>query len=619
MEATGGKDSPTLHPGTEKVRFLRIKHAGGGDLPKLTMEPEIAARNALKEYAPQFGIGDPFKDLELMATTKSSSGNHIIKLEQVQDGVRVYGAQLVVRMDEFGRILAINGEISPAPPVELTPTLSPQQAREAALTDASTKHEIARAAIEAEAPQLYVYNPALFGKGENRNFLAWGINLHSLDSGLFARFVLVDVHDGSTLLDLSRLSFAYSLYRKIYNNKGEPNPLPGVKLSRIEGQGPVAVQEVNDAYDFTGIVYDYFWNHYGRDRIGSGGDGNPIDVVSTVRHCYTAPECPMESALWDNGLRQLIFGEGWVVDDVVGHEYTHGIQWDEQIYYDAGEAGAIRESLADTFGEIIDLTNYRGNDDGSVRWMIGEDLPAGVGYLRHMQNPALKSHPDRITSTYYDCSSNATHTNCGVGNRAVSLIVDGGYFYGQSFPALDIERPERIYYDAMTSLTSGSNYLALYNALNDSCDDLVGTYGITAAMCVDLEKALAAVDMYHIPCVSPDIKANNSNGPISVSLSTPVKVEYTLDIADQALFGVAADWWAAALYNDVYYYYDGEGWTTQAVPFKQESLHEVINPLQIYNSTMPVGTTLFFFGVDLKPGGGFNAPVRVDYVKVTAQ
>jgi hypothetical protein len=30
MEATGGKDRPTLHPRTGKVKFLRIKHMGGG-------------------------------------------------------------------------------------------------------------------------------------------------------------------------------------------------------------------------------------------------------------------------------------------------------------------------------------------------------------------------------------------------------------------------------------------------------------------------------------------------------------------------------------------------------------------------------------------------------------
>jgi hypothetical protein len=60
----------------------------------------------------------------------------------------------------------------------------------------------------------------------------------------------------------------------------------------------------------------------------------------------------------------------------------------------------------------------------------------------------------------------------------------------------------KIQYRALTSyLLSASDFLDNYNALKQSCDDLIGTAGITAGDCTEVGKALDAVEMANSwPC-----------------------------------------------------------------------------------------------------------------------
>ncbi len=66
-------------------------------------------------------------------------------------------------------------------------------------------------------------------------------------------------------------------------------------------------------------------------------------------------------------------------DDIVGHEFTHGV-----IDHSAGliyfsQSGALNESFSDIFGETIDLTNGAGLDTPEVRWLIEEELLPSTG------------------------------------------------------------------------------------------------------------------------------------------------------------------------------------------------------------------------------------------------
>ena len=75
-------------------------------------------------------------------------------------------------------------------------------------------------------------------------------------------------------------------------------------------------------------------------------------------------------------------------------------------------------------------------------------------------------------------------------------MVDGGSYNGQTITGIGTTKAGKIQYRALTTyLTSGSGFLDNFNALNQSCTDLIGTAGITAADCTQVNKALLAVEM----------------------------------------------------------------------------------------------------------------------------
>ena len=95
-----------------------------------------------------------------------------------------------------------------------------------------------------------------------------------------------------------------------------------------------------------------------------------------------------------------------------------------------------------------------------------------------------------------------SHTNSGVPNHAYALMVDGGTYNGKTVTGMGLTKAGKIQYRALaTYLTSASDFLDNYNALKQSCQDLIGTAGITAADCTEVGDALDAVEMASVwPC-----------------------------------------------------------------------------------------------------------------------
>lgn len=96
------------------------------------------------------------------------------------------------------------------------------------------------------------------------------------------------------------------------------------------------------------------------------------------------------------------------------------------------------------------------------------------------------------------------HSNSGVGNHGYALMVDGGTYNGFTVAGIGLIKAGKIEYRALTQyLLPSSTYADKYDAVNQSCLDLIGTAGISAADCIEVQKALDAVEMSDPwPCVS---------------------------------------------------------------------------------------------------------------------
>jgi len=109
--------------------------------------------------------------------------------------------------------------------------------------------------------------------------------------------------------------------------------------------------------------------------------------------------------------------------------------------------------------------------------------------------------------------------------------------------------------------------------------------------------------------VSLDIKANGSDGPITVSSSDPVAIEVSLDPGNRD--GQLADWWIAvnipfAPTGDWYSYVYSHGWCTGVHLCAKAGLFDLA-PFEVLNMMLPVGTYTFYFAID-NPDGLATGP-----------
>jgi hypothetical protein len=247
-------------------------------------------------------------------------------------------------------------------------------------------------------------------------------------------------------------------------------------------------------------TFNYYLDNHNRNSI----DGAGKIIISSVKF-----DTGYANAYWDGS--QVVYGDAYgypLADDVVAHELTHGVTEHTSSLYYYYQSGAINESFSDVWGEFVDLTNGTGDDSSGVRWLIGEDV-AGQGAGRDMENPPAFEDPDKMTSSYYYEGSaemgsfypygdnGGVHTNNGVNNKAVYLMVDGGSFNGYTVTGIGIPKVAAIYYEAQTNLlTSGADYKDLYYVLQQACSNLLwGEEGITSADCAEVKDALDAVEM----------------------------------------------------------------------------------------------------------------------------
>jgi hypothetical protein len=332
-------------------------------------------------------------------------------------------------------------------------------------------------------------------------------------------FVLVDATTGAIALQFDMHAEARN--RKVCDaNSTASMTCTVANTKRVEGGAAVPNDaDVNNAYDYSGATYDYFFERFGRDGINNAG----MLMQSVVRLCPKGEKCPWDNAAWTGS--QMVYGAGLAsADDVVAHELAHGVtQYESNLYY-WFQSGAINESLSDVFGELIDQA-YVGNttDTDEVRWKLGEDLPSEIGVIRDMKNPNDFDQPDDMADAKYFSGVHPTqgyvvdnggvHYNSGVNNKAAQLLVDGGTHNTVAVAPIGATKTARLYYDVHDRLTSAADYNDLYWALKATCSALAtaGTDGFTATDCTAVNNALAAVKMSQEPPVAKTAPAGTCN------------------------------------------------------------------------------------------------------------
>lgn len=485
---------------TGKVTFIGSNSPQGiklsSNVPILANNPQEQARNFVRAYAPLFGVNNPDTDL-VARKSFTLDAQSTVKYQQIYNNIPVIGAEINVNLDSFGNLLAMTGESASSLNLNTTPKVSAAQALSTALKVVRKAYNLSASSVNATTPELRIYQPGIIDPGTGLTRLVWYITVTPKTPQPVEQIVLVDAKTADKVV-LSFNNAPDARSRQTYT-ANHTTILPGTivcsEASTDANCTTTGTSDVAKAHLFAADTYNFYLNNHARDSI----DGLGLPIISTVQY-----DNNYANAFWNGS--QMVYGDGLSqADDVVGHELTHGVtQYTSNLYY-YYQSGAINESFSDVWGEFIDLTNGKGNDNAAVRWKVGEDVPASIfgGPLRDMKNPTLFSNPDKMTSSYYvtDSSDNGgVHTNSGINNKATFLMTDGGTFNGKTITGLGITKVAKIYYKAQTTLlTSGSGYNDLYNALYQSCQSQVGTAGITASDCSQVQNATLAVEMNKQP------------------------------------------------------------------------------------------------------------------------
>lgn len=222
-------------------------------------------------------------------------------------------------------------------------------------------------------------------------------------------------------------------YRRVYDAQGR-DTLPG-RLVRREGGKPARDAAVNEAYDNSGIVYDFYREVFGRNSLDDAG----MQLVSSV-HVGEPFGGSLNNAFWDG--RQMAFGDGdgevftrfTRALDVIGHELTHGVTaFTSRLVYQ-GQPGALNEHLSDVFGVLVRQWAAR-TPVARASWLVGDAvlvkrptrralrdmLEPGTAYRK---DPELGDDPQpaHMKQLYKGPSDRGgVHINSGIPNRAFAL------------------------------------------------------------------------------------------------------------------------------------------------------------------------------------------------------
>ena len=180
-----------------------------------------------------------------------------------------------------------------------------------------------------------------------------------------------------------------------------------------------------------------------------------------------------------NGDVQMGVGRNIMALDIMGHEFTHGMNHFTAELGSTGnfDASSLNESFADIFGELVER-----HATGITNLSIGNQVPAanfGFTFFRDLQNPNQSepiSQPNIFQDPFFwDFLEDDVHTNGGVQNRWFTLLAQGGFQNGVNVTGIGFDNAARIAWANLTTrLGEASNFMDARNGAVDASSAMFG-------------------------------------------------------------------------------------------------------------------------------------------------
>ncbi|HEY9086732.1 MAG TPA: choice-of-anchor Q domain-containing protein, partial [Anaerolineaceae bacterium] len=209
---TPGPESLTYayNPDNGRLAFI----SGSADAPLIAPDQMLGALTdvdagalALAQYAEAFGITNPAEELRL-ERVDDRAGGATLRYQQQYDGIPVLGGELLLNRDALGRLLSLNGEISPGLRLPTTrPAISAARARNTAIAGMKSWYRLSASQAQAAEPALWIYDPAIFGPSDAKPVLTWRVDVRATGgSAPVDELVLVNATTGRVALHFNQIN-----------------------------------------------------------------------------------------------------------------------------------------------------------------------------------------------------------------------------------------------------------------------------------------------------------------------------------------------------------------------------------------------------------------------------
>jgi thermolysin len=507
-----------------------------------------------------YGIRNASREFVSRGVQTSSTGYRHVRLNQMYQGLPVFGAQVMVHFDGKGAARSVNGVYQPMGQLDITPVLTGGQASDIARTDLNTIEDLIGQVTEGPTLVVYAYDadptPAyqltLTQQKDGHVVGRWRYWIDARSGAILLRYndipnasivppsgggataitgEVLDGEGGSVIGVNGWLAGgAYYLWNTterwyIYNVGHGPlggGPDSGTYAHRfVNNWADSDPAEMSAARAFEGIQ-NYYLSVHGRNSFdGAGGV-----TRANIHYGYD-----YVNAYW-NGT-DFTFGDGdgytansLCVVDVSAHEFQHGVTENSANLIYANESGALNESFSDIFGALAEFytqpdgrTNYPRKVAGTADWLMGEDCWLGTTALRDMRNPANAAtvgafgrQPTRYKGTFWytgDGDRGGVHYNSGVQNYFFYLLCEGGIGRNDNViqfyvPGIGIAAGEKLAYLTLTHyMTPGTDYPAAREAWLAAAQE-TDESGVTTNALFPVMAAWAAVGIGSASLVIPD-------------------------------------------------------------------------------------------------------------------
>jgi len=141
---------------------------------------EQAGRGYLSICGPLFGLSSQAEELQLKRQNQLEDGRSVLHFQQTYKNIPVFAGELNLQLNTANDVIMVMGEILPNIGLNTSPSVSVDDAQQAALNAVTEEYQLSDvnsenggSSLTLSEPELWIYDPQLIGEPNSPTVLVW--------------------------------------------------------------------------------------------------------------------------------------------------------------------------------------------------------------------------------------------------------------------------------------------------------------------------------------------------------------------------------------------------------------------------------------------------------------